>query len=85
MNTGWTVRTRRDERGVVQEIADTGAGIESAHLDQVFEPLFSTKASGVGLGLPNVKRIVEMHGGEVVLTSERGVGTCVRIALQALV
>ncbi|MCY1378744.1 Globin-coupled histidine kinase [compost metagenome] len=48
---------------------------------RVFEPLFSTKAFGVGLGMPLVKRIVEQHGGSVLIDSEQGAGTRVSIVL----
>jgi signal transduction histidine kinase len=50
-------------------------------LAKVFEPLFTTKASGTGLGLPTVKQIVEQHGGTVTITSELGAGTLVTVRL----
>jgi len=55
-------------------VHDTGPGIEPEMMGKVFEPLFSTKSFGVGLGLPTVKQIVEDHGGLVTLNSERGKG-----------
>ena len=58
-------------------IADSGAGIEAAHLPQVFEPFFSTKSGGSGLGLAIVHRIVTEHGGQVDVESEAGFGTTV--------
>lgn len=69
--------------GAFLEIAieDNGPGISAAILNKVFEPLFTTKASGTGLGLPTVKQIVEQHGGTVTVTSEIGKGTRVIIAL----
>ncbi len=56
-------------------MSDTGPGIAPDILPRIFEPLYSTKTFGTGLGLPTVKQIVEQHGGEVELSSELGVGT----------
>ena len=50
---------------LVLAFEDEGPGIEPAHLPRLFEPWFSTKEAGVGLGLAMVKRIVEEHGGRV--------------------
>jgi signal transduction histidine kinase len=63
-------------------IEDTGSGIASDVLPKVFEPLFSTKSFGTGLGLPMVKQIVEQHGGTIAITSETGRGTRVTVRLQ---
>ena len=62
-------------------VADDGRGIKPEHIDKVFGPLFSTKAFGVGLGLPLVKRIVEAHDGEIGVESDWGKGTQVTIRL----
>ena len=56
-------------------LSDTGCGIESDHIDQLFTPFFTTKAYGSGLGLSVVHGIVTEHGGEVDVTSAKGVGT----------
>jgi PAS domain S-box-containing protein len=58
-------------------ISDTGCGIPNAMLDRLFEPLFSTKSFGIGLGLPIVKGIMEQHGGDIEISSQAGVGTTV--------
>lgn len=56
-------------------IADTGPGIAPDILPRIFEPLFSTKSFGSGLGLPTVKQIVEQHGGLIEIISQFGSGT----------
>ncbi len=76
-----TVATRLDANAFVVTIADTGAGIPADILGKVFEPLFSTKSFGTGLGLPTVRQIVEQHGGTVSIASEDGAGTEVTIRL----
>lgn len=59
-------------------ISDNGPGVPPVDVDHIFEPLFSTKSFGVGLGLPLVKRLVEAHGGEVeVRTNPEGGATFV--------
>jgi PAS domain S-box-containing protein len=76
-----TITTRATD-GVVQiGFDDTGPGIPSDVLSQVFDPLFSTKSFGTGLGLATVKQIVEQHGGTVEIASEVGRGTRVVVAL----
>lgn len=62
-------------------ITDTGIGIKENVLTKVFEPLFSTKGFGVGLGMPTVKQIMEQHGGGVEIESEEGKGTTVTLWL----
>jgi two-component system NtrC family sensor kinase len=52
------------------EIADSGPGIAPAHLDRIFEPFFTTKEYGTGLGLTNVRRLVQDNGGSVEVKSE---------------
>ncbi|HEX8463572.1 MAG TPA: ATP-binding protein [Abditibacterium sp.] len=57
------------------EIADSGVGISQRALQSVFDPFFSTKVSGSGLGLAVTKRILQDHGGYIEVSSEEGVGT----------
>jgi len=62
-------------------VEDTGPGIAPDILPKVFEPLFSTKSFGTGLGLPTVKQIIELHGGTIDIESELGLGTRVIVRL----
>jgi len=63
------------------EIEDTGTGISSSEADKVFNPFFTTKAAGTGLGLALTHKIVEDHGGQITLRSAPGVGTTFRVVL----
>ncbi len=69
------VETGRREGEFIIALRDDGPGIDPENLERVFEPLVSTKAFGVGLGLPLVRQIVELHGGKVQISNrpERGV------------
>ena len=64
-------------------ITDTGCGMTPEELQRAFEPFFTTKGGGVGLGMPNAGRIIKAHKGQVMLYSEAGEGTTVRIVLPA--
>lgn len=75
------VTTRAANAGYELTIEDNGPGIPADVLPKVFEPLFSTKSFGTGLGLPTVKQIVEQHAGEITIASEVGNGTRVTIHL----
>ena len=84
MDQGGTLRVsleRRDGRTIRIAIADTGAGIRKEDLPRVFDPYFTTKPSGTGVGLPIVQKIVEAHGGEILLESEPGRGTTATLLL----
>ena len=75
------VRTSAFDGMVELTVADTGPGISQENLGRIFEPLFSTKSFGAGLGLATVKRIVVQHGGRISVDSELGRGTRVSIRL----
>jgi len=66
---------------VILEISDTGVGMDQEALTKIFEPYFSTKATGTGLGLTIAKRNVELNDGTIEVRSQRGVGTNVTIFL----
>lgn len=73
--------TRVDEQWVRLSLADTGVGMDAAALARLFEPYFSTKAAGTGLGLTIARRNVELMGGRIDVQSEKGVGTTVSLDL----
>jgi nitrogen fixation/metabolism regulation signal transduction histidine kinase len=62
-------------------IADTGVGMDAEAMARAFEPYFSTKTGGSGLGLANAKRTIELEGGTISLASLRGEGTTVTVTL----
>lgn len=68
---------------VAVEIADTGPGVPEEMKEQIFNPFFTTKNSGVGLGLAIVSKIIDAHGGTVKLVSAPGQGACFRVTLPA--
>ncbi|MCH8037047.1 MAG: PAS domain S-box protein [Proteobacteria bacterium] len=72
-----TVRTRERDGRIEVLIEDRGVGIAPDVYKRIFEPLFSTKGFGVGLGLPVVKQIMEQHGGGIEIETEEGRGTTV--------
>lgn len=77
-----TVTTRVDEaRRIVVEVGDTGVGIAPRDLRRIFEPLFTTRARGTGLGLTIARRIAEEHGGSLEVDSVLGRGSTFRVAL----
>jgi len=75
------VRTEHDAQSVIVTIQDTGIGIEPENLGRVFDPYFTTKNDGTGLGLAMSAKIVEEHGGSIALTSVAGEKTEVRVIL----
>jgi len=76
------VRTRRmSARDVAVEVEDTGVGIPSENLQHIFDPFFTSKDAGTGLGLSLVHQIVSSHGGQIEVDSHEGAGTIFRIIL----
>jgi two-component system sensor histidine kinase HydH len=72
----------RQESGCTRVVVrDSGPGIPADKLRQVFEPFFSTKPGGTGLGLPIAQRIVSEHGGQLLLESMSGKGTTATVIL----
>ena len=86
-----------EEKGIIQvsihgngngmcvvEITDNGKGMDEEAAKRAFEPSFSTKSSGMGLGLPMVKRMIENSGGKITFNTTEGVGTTFFIELPVI-
>jgi PAS domain S-box-containing protein len=76
-----TARMDGKNTGIVVVVEDTGCGIREEDLTKIFDPFFSRKAKGTGLGLAVCRRIVELHHGEITVMNRDGGGSSVRIAL----
>jgi signal transduction histidine kinase len=71
-----TIAVRGEPNGaIVMDIIDTGCGISDANVSRIFEPFFTTKEYGTGLGLTNVKRLIEDNGGTISVHGEAVKGT----------
>jgi len=75
------IRTDMDDTHVIVQFTDTGGGMSAENLSRVFDPYFTTKPSGTGLGLLIVRRIVREHGGELSIESSQGRGLTLTIRL----
>lgn len=78
-----SVKTLRDGDRLSVEIADTGVGMSREQVARMFEAFYTTKAKGLGLGLPYAKKIIEEHNGELGVESSPGEGTLVTVRLPA--
>lgn len=78
-----TVKTRPVKGGVEVAVIDRGSGIPPENLESIFNPFFTTKSGGVGLGLAIVSKIVDEHGGRMAVESEVGEGSVFRVVLPA--
>jgi two-component system, sporulation sensor kinase E len=76
-----TLQTGEGSDGVWVSVSDTGSGIPQEQINRIFEPFYTTKKKGTGLGLMIVQRIVRAHGGRIELESQVGRGTTFRIWL----
>jgi signal transduction histidine kinase len=76
-----TVDSSIDGQALAVRICDDGVGIDPAIKDRAFDPFITTKPNGVGLGLVNVKSVVEGHGGRIILEPRYPRGACVTIWL----
>ena len=78
-NARLLIKTQGNDERIEITITDTGAGIKKDVLRKIFEPLFSTKGFGVGLGMPAVKQIMEQHHGGININSKVDKGTSVTL------
>ena len=77
------ISTRHARSGdcVILELDDDGPGMEPEHVSRIFDPFFSTKETGSGLGLPLTHQVIAEHGGSIACTSTPGQGTTFTIRL----
>jgi two-component system nitrogen regulation sensor histidine kinase NtrY len=69
------VKVLSEDHSVSISVTDNGVGVSEEHKHKIFEPKFTTKSSGMGLGLAMVKNIVETYNGHIILDSSLGKGT----------
>ena len=75
------VRVFSQDESIVIEVEDNGKGIEKEVEELIFEPKFTTKSSGMGLGLPIIKNIIEAYNGTLSFRSQEGKGTIFTVTL----
>ena len=75
------IQSHGDENNITIKVSDNGSGISKETLPKIFEPLFTTKQTGTGLGLVSCKTIIEQHGGTISVESVEGMGTTFTIIL----
>jgi two-component system sensor histidine kinase HydH len=78
-----TVKTSRVNGTSQLTIADTGCGMTSEQVEKVFEPFYTTKTQGLGLGMPYAKKVIEQHHGAIHIESRQQAGTQIVIELPA--
>ncbi|GHV00960.1 hypothetical protein FACS189483_11200 [Spirochaetia bacterium] len=76
-----TIKTECTDTDIQISVRDSGVGIPEENLSKIFEPYFTTKETGSGLGLTLVFKIIREHRGEVTVQSKSGEGTCFTITL----
>ena len=75
------IKTISQKDQVITQFMDTGPGLPKSDLERIFEPLFTTKARGIGLGLTVTKSLVEANGGKIIAESEEGKGSVFTVTL----
>ena len=79
-----TLRGHRSDATVQVDVCDTGSGIPAEHCARIFEPLYTMKTEGTGLGLCIVQEVITAHGGQVAVQSTVGQGSTFTITLPLL-
>jgi signal transduction histidine kinase len=81
-DSGWIeIRSFYRDNIWVVEVTDNGNGIEPRHLKKVFEPFFTTRSKGTGLGLAFTAQVIEVHGGGITAENREGGGSIFRVKL----
>ena len=80
-NKAVCVNIRKASNHVIITVADNGIGIETTNINRIFEPKFTTKSSGMGLGLSIIKNIIENYNGTISFESQKGKGTTFKVSL----
>ncbi|WP_432673246.1 sensor histidine kinase [Flavobacterium sp. SM2513] len=75
------IKVKKQDDSVLIEVSDNGSGIDSQNIPRIFEPKFTTKTSGMGLGLGIIKNIIENYKGTITFESEIGKGTVFTVTL----
>ena len=75
------VTVKKEENNVLIVVKDNGVGMEKENLHRIFEPKFTTKNSGMGLGLGIIKNIIENYKGTITFETESGKGTTFTVSL----
>jgi len=78
-----TISTGADNGKLWMVISDTGSGISPDQMRHLFVPFNTTKSRGLGLGMPYAQKIIEQHGGRILVESQQGQGTQVRVELRS--
>ncbi len=76
-----SISTQQDHRGVLVAVRDSGPGIDSEHLERVFEAFYTTKSTGVGMGLSICRSIIDAHGGRLWAEANEPRGAVFRFTL----
>ena len=76
-----SVTSERTDDALLLRIADTGRGISDEEAKKIFEPFYTTKEQGLGLGMPYARKIIEQHGGAISFVSQFAEGTTISVAL----
>jgi two-component system, NtrC family, nitrogen regulation sensor histidine kinase NtrY len=83
-NKAVCVNIKKSSNNVVINVADNGIGIDTKNFNRIFEPKFTTKSSGMGLGLSIIRNIIEKYNGTITFESQKGKGTTFTVSLPIL-
>ena len=78
------ISTEQDHRGVLVAVRDSGPGIDPSHLERVFDAFYTTKSSGMGMGLSICRSIIDAHGGRLWAEANEPRGTIFQFTLPAV-